>query len=171
MANIIRRPEPGITTGRHPGSDTWRMLQDLLHWDPFREMSQISGEERPLAFVPQFEVKETPESFVFKADIPGVKDQDLDISLTGNRLTISGKRDAEEVRDDERFFAYERVFGSFSRSFTLPAGTDPDAVQANLEHGVLTLFLPKKPEHQPRKISLVDKLKKAVTAPDKGAKA
>jgi len=167
MANITRRPDPGLTASRQQTYEPWRMIQDFLRWDPFREMSQLSGEERGLAFVPQFEVKETPEAFIFKADLPGVKEQDLDISLTGNRLTIAGRREAEEVRDDERFYAYERIYGSFTRSFTLPAGTDAEAVQANLENGVLTLNLPKRPEHQPKKISLVDKLKKAVGAGDK----
>jgi HSP20 family protein len=105
-------------------------------------------------FVPHFDVKESEAGYVFKADLPGVKEQDLDISLTGNRLTVSGKRDAEERHESETYFAFERTYGSFTRSFTLPEGADAEHVQAELKSGVLTLVLPKKPENQPRKINL-----------------
>jgi len=111
------------------------------------------GEETG-AFVPTFDVKETKDSFVFRADLPGVKDSDVDISLTGNRLTISGRRQEENKEEGEQFYAYERSYGSFSRSFTLPEGIDAEHVQADLKDGVLTVVLPKKPEVQPKRIAL-----------------
>jgi len=107
-----------------------------------------------MVFSPRFEVKETEHSYVFKADLPGIDEKDLDISLTGNRLTVSGKRESEERQENERFYAYERSYGTFSRSFTLPEGADIDHADADLKSGVLTISLPKRPEHQPRKISL-----------------
>jgi HSP20 family protein len=99
-------------------------------------------------------VKETNEAFVFKADVPGLKEDDLEISLTGNRLTVSGKRDEERRDENERFFAYERSYGTFTRTFTLPDGVDTEHVNADLKDGVLTLTLPKRPEVQPKKIQL-----------------
>ena len=152
MANIVRRH------GQQPMErGEWepiRQLREWLGWDPFGEMMPMArGEE---GFVPRFDVKETPDSFVFKADLPGVKDSDLDISLTGNRLTISGKRESTREEGDEhsRYYAYERMYGSFSRSFTLPAGVDPDAVKAELKNGELTLMVPKKAEAQPKRITV-----------------
>ena len=105
-------------------------------------------------FTPQFDVKESKDGYVFKADLPGIKEKDLDISLTGNRLTVSGRREEEQRQEEERFFAYERSYGSFSRSFTLPEGVDAENVQAELKDGVLTLNVAKKPEVKAKKIEL-----------------
>lgn len=152
---IVRRqqdPERGITRTR--GWDPFEMMQDLMRWDPFREMSRRMLGEEAAAFLPTFDVKETKDSYVFKADLPGVKEGDLDISLTGNRLTISGRRQEENKEEGEQFYAYERSYGSFSRSFTLPEGIDAEHVQADLKDGVLSVVLPKKPEVQPKRIAL-----------------
>ena len=91
---------------------------------------------------------------MFTADLPGVKEKDLDLSLTGNRLTVSGKREEEKKEEDERWFTYERSYGAFSRSFTLPDGVDTEHVGAELKEGVLRVSIPKKPELKPRKIEL-----------------
>jgi HSP20 family protein len=151
MANLIRRNEGGsLEPSRF--FDPFEMMRDLMRWDPFRELGVVGS--RALAFAPSFEVKETNDGYVFKADLPGVKEKDLDISLTGNRLTVSGKRDEEEKHEDERYYAYERSYGSFSRSFTLPEGVDAESVQAELRDGVLTLSVAKKPEVKAKKIEL-----------------
>src|SRR5206468_2533929 len=97
---------------------------------------------------------ETKDAYVFRADLPGVKDSDLEISLTGNRLTVSGRREQERQEQGETFYASERSYGSFTRSFTLPEGIDGDNVSADLKSGVLTLSVPKKPEVQPRKVTI-----------------
>ncbi len=140
----------------------------VITWDPFDIMREVLNLEpaaaRPSrqAFAPQFEVKETKEGYSFKADLPGVKEKDLELSLTGNRLTISGKREAEEHQAADTYYAYERSFGTFSRTFTLPADVDDEHVHADLKEGVLTLMLPKKPEHQPKKISLKSAVDKVI---------
>jgi HSP20 family protein len=126
-------------------------MQDLMRWDPFRE-SGASGNLS--AFAPTFDVKETANSFVFKADLPGIQEGDLDISLTGNRLTVSGQRQEETKDESDTYYAYERSYGGFSRSFTLPEGIDPDHVQAALKDGVLSIEIPKKPEVQPKRIAI-----------------
>jgi HSP20 family protein len=133
--------------------DPVRRMRELLDWDPFAQMAPYGGEQLA-AFQPSFEIKETRDSYVFKADMPGVAEKDIDISLTGNRLTISGRRECEDRNEDERYFAYECSYGSFVRSFTLPDGVDGEHVNAELKDGVLTLVIPKRPETQPRKIAV-----------------
>jgi len=144
MANLIRRS-----------------TENEAYWDPFRIMFEMFNDQgardarqAEQHFAPSFEVFERKDGYVFRADLPGVKQEDLDITLNANRLTVSGKREAEERKEGERFYAYERSFGSFSRSFTLPEGVDAEHVAAELKNGVLTLVVPKKPEIQPKKISI-----------------
>lgn len=155
---LIRRGESNAQPARRAEVDPFRLIDQMLRWepfrgaDPFRAMAPLAAEER--AFVPRFEVKETKEGFLFKADLPGVKENDLHINLTGTLLTISGKRDEEHKEEAATWYAYERNFGSFSRSFTLPESADIEHVTADLKEGVLTLVLPKKPELQPRKINV-----------------
>lgn len=151
MANLIRRSNTGSIAPTRTW-DPFEMMRDLIRWDPFAELGVSGGRE--LQFVPSFEVKETKEAYLFKADLPGVREEDLDISLTGNRLTVSGKREEEHREEDGRYYAYERSYGSFSRSFTLPEGGEVDHAQAGLTNGVLTVTIPKKPEVQPKKIEV-----------------
>jgi HSP20 family protein len=154
MANIIRRnrDDANLPSTYSSGAewDPFRVMDQLLRWDPF----QGNVQARQMAFVPQFDVRETTDGYIFKADLPGVKEKDLDISLTGNRLTISGHREMEEKQQNENYHLYERSYGSFSRSFTLPDTADVNAAKADLKDGVLTVSLPKKAEAQPRKINL-----------------
>ncbi len=169
MAHIVRRTTPELA--RLPYLDPLQIMRDLTGWDPFREITTSTPfVSRPVvAFAPQFEVKETKDAFIFKADLPGVEEQNIDVSLTGNRLTVSGLREEEDRQEGENFFAYERAFGSFTRAFTLPDGVDGDQISANLKDGVLTLDIPKKPEHQPKKISIkVAEKVKGVFGKEKG---
>ncbi len=154
MAHIIRRTTPELAHLSH--LDPLQIMRDLTGWDPFREMTTFTPfVSRPLVpYAPQFEIKETKDAFIFKADLPGVEEKNIDVSLTGNRLTVSGLREEEDRREAENFFADERVFGSFTRAFTLPDGVDGEQVSADLKDGVLTLHIAKKPEHQPKKISI-----------------
>jgi len=134
-----------------------------MRWGPFRQAAPfLTGEELPERLTPDFEIKETKDGFVFKADVPGVKEKDLEITLTGDRLTISGKREAEKEENTDTYYARERSYGGFTRAFKLPEGADGNnQVRAELNQGVLTLFLPKKAELQPRRIEVTatDKLK------------
>ena len=147
MANVVRRKEPALEW------DPFRLMREMMSWDPFQEMAPYAS-TGGTTFVPQFEVRESRDQWVFKADMPGVKEADLDIALTGNRLTVSGKRDAEKRDEGDRYYTYERSYGAFSRTFTLPEGADAEHVRAELKQGVLTLVLPKRPELQPRRIEV-----------------
>jgi HSP20 family protein len=139
------------------GWEPLRTMRELLRWDPFGEMLPSLRGIESVAFSPDFDVKETKEGFIFTADMPGVKESDLDLRLTQNRLTISGKRESEKVEKTDQFYASERSYGSFTRAFTLPEGVAPDKIHAELKQGVLTLSIPKKPEAQPKKIEVQSK--------------
>ena len=151
MANLIVRRN-AADLHRH---STEAERSPWMHWDPFQRMAPFWQEEQPARFVPDFEVKETKEGFLFKADVPGIKEKDLEVTMTGDRLTITGKREVEMKETTDTYYACERSYGSFTRSFTLPEGTGSgDRIHAELNQGVLTLLLPKKPELQPRRIEL-----------------
>lgn len=151
----LQRRESRELTPQYRGWDPFQMMQDLMRWDPFAEMMpRLPTMNRELIFNPNFEVKETHDGYVFKADLPGVHDKDVDINLKGNRLTISGKREEEERREGETYFAYERSYGTFSRTFTLPEGVDPERVNAELKEGVLTVTIPKTEEQKAKRIQV-----------------
>ncbi|SRR5258706_4341029 len=152
MADIVRR-NPNVQLQPRERRDPLQTLRDLFEWDPTAQLPSLLGREM-FAFIPAFEVKETADAYVFKADLPGVAEEDLEITLTGNRLNVSGRREAEKSEEGESYYAYERAYGTFNRSFTLPEGVDPEHVEAELKHGVLMLRVPKRPEHHPKKISL-----------------
>jgi HSP20 family protein len=156
MADLPVRRGSGLSVGRwNRGFDPFERMRELMGFDPFEQVGRmVGGQEQGLGFVPAFEVKETKDSYIFKADLPGVKESDLDITLTGDRITISGKRETEKEEDTDRFYAYERSYGSFSRSFTLPEGVDAEHCSADLKEGVLNLRLPKVPEVQPKRIQV-----------------
>jgi HSP20 family protein len=140
-----------------PASVEWdpmHVFRDLMRWDPFREIAPVSSAAAMSDLAAAFEIKETKEGYMFKADVPGVKESDLTINLTGNRLTVSGKREAEKQQENETYFSYERSYGSFTRSFTLPEGIEAEKVNASLKDGVLSILVPKKPEAQPKKVAI-----------------
>jgi HSP20 family protein len=125
-------------------------------WDPFRAMDALlrwePSEAQTPAFTPRVDVKEKKDGFVLAADLPGVKESDIHVSVDGSVLTISGHRDEERRTDEERYHAVERNHGSFSRSYELPETANLDAIRAELKNGVLTVQVGKKPETLPRQI-------------------
>jgi HSP20 family protein len=129
-----------------------------MRWDPLSEgaypVFQRYFQREAAPFVPRFEVKETKDALFIKADLPGVKSEDVDVSVHGNVLTVSGKREQENVKNDERYHMVERTFGSFTRSFTMPDDIDSKKLEAELKDGVLTLTLPKGPEAKPQKVQI-----------------
>lgn len=157
MANIAvhrqHEDKPAVVPESH--WDPLRAMHALLTWDPFREMAASpSFAERGAFATAAFDVKETKEAYEFRADVPGIPEKDLDVTITGNRLTVSGKREAEKEDRTDRYYTYERSYGSFTRSFTLPDGADTEKLRASLDKGVLMISIPKKPEVQPKKIAV-----------------
>ncbi len=154
MTYIVRRTSPELAHLSH--LDPLQVAREMSSWEPFQGLTPFTRfVSRPVAaFSPTFEVKETKDAFIFRADLPGVEEKNIEVSLTGNLLTVNGLRDQEDRHEGENFFVDERMFGSFTRAFTLPDGVDGEHVNADLKDGVLTLRIPKKPEHQPKKISI-----------------
>lgn len=153
MAEMTRPNEGRQELTREATWDPWRMMREMMRFDPFRELGPWMGTERD-TFSPRFDVKETRNAYVFEADLPGVNEDDVDVQLAGNRLTVTGKREMERRDDEENWYAYERSFGAFTRAFTLPEGADTDKVDAEMKNGVLRIEVPKKAEVQRRRIQL-----------------
>lgn len=151
--DIVKKEEPTVALPSLSRWDPFRIMHEMLRWDPFRETSLL-GSWEPTSFAPSFDVKETNEGFVIKADLPGIEEKDLKVTLTGQRLTVSGKREQETKKEHEHLHAIERSHGSFTRAFTLPDGVDANKIHAELKNGVLTLMLPRKPDVKPKEIAV-----------------
>jgi HSP20 family protein len=123
----------------------------MLGWDPLGAVRDLSSQ---VEFVPSFEMTEGSDAYFVRADLPGVQEEDIEISLTGNRLTVSGHRERTDEESTSRRYASERAFGRFTRSFTLPETADQDDLHAEMTNGVLTLRISKRPEHQPKHVKI-----------------
>jgi HSP20 family protein len=115
-----------------------RLFDDVLR-------AGISGSERqpPAMLVPQINVSETDKELRITAELPGVSDKDIDVSLDGDILTVRGEKKLERKEEKEDFHFVERSFGSFQRAIRIPFAVEPDKVQARFENGVLTVTIPK----------------------------
>ena len=145
---LVRNGNGNGNGNRSLARDPYSIARELLNWDPFFTARPASN------FAPAFEVKETNDSFVLRADLPGVDEKDLDIAVHNGVLTVSGSRAAEERKEGESYVLYERQYGSFSRSFALPDMADGERIEAAMTNGVLTLTIAKKAEAKPRKIAI-----------------
>lgn len=94
-------------------------------------------------FLPMTDIKENEKNFVVSAELPGMSEKDIEVSLSGNRLIIKGEKKEEKTRKEENFHHVERVYGSFYREFTLPEEVDENKIEAAFKNGVLTVHLPK----------------------------
>src|ERR1044071_5654383 len=143
----------------------------VVRWEPFREMSTLQNEMNRLfntvfdtqapnggstlrRWMPAMDLVETEESFVLRADLPGMTEDDVKIEFEDGTLTVSGERKAEHESKNEGYYRVERAFGSFSRSLTLPQGVDPESVTAKFENGVLEVRVPKPEARKPRRIEI-----------------
>lgn len=103
---------------------------------------------------PAVDIYETGDSIVIKAELPDVDQKDIDVRIEDNTLILRGERKHEDEVKKENYHRIERYFGTFQRSFTLPATINQDLVEANCEKGVLTITLPKKEEIKPKQINI-----------------
>lgn len=142
----------------------------IERWDPFREAvslsdamntllresfirpSNVPGQSGP-GLLP-LDVSENENEYVVKASLPGVKPEDVQITVHGDTLTIQGETRGEEEQKGQRWHLRERRFGQFQRSLSLATPVDSDKAQASFEHGVLTLTLPKSEQAKPRQIKI-----------------
>jgi HSP20 family protein len=138
--------------------EPWRMMDDwrrdmgrvfnpFLHED---DISHVVGEE----WVPAVDIKEEENRYVLHADIPGVKPEDIEITMENGVLSIRGERKFEQREEKENYKRIERSHGVFYRRFTLPDNTDPEGIKASGEDGVLEVVIPKTTETKSKRIEV-----------------
>ena len=103
---------------------------------------------------PQMDVIENADSYVVKAEVPGIDPKDVEVTLTSDRLTIRGERRHEEKKEGEHWHSMERSYGSFERTFSFPTPVASDGVDAEIKNGVLHVTVKKSKEAQPRRIAV-----------------
>jgi HSP20 family protein len=132
----------------------------LMKPEPFtREIDRVfdaffGQTDQARRWVPPVDLVEAEDHFVLKADLPGLREEDVNIEVQDGTLTISGERKAEHEQRERGWYRIERSFGSFSRSLTLPDGVDADGIAASFSDGVLEVRIPKPEERKPRRIEI-----------------
>jgi HSP20 family protein len=139
-------------------------MLNINRWNPAREFEAMSREmdrmvnealapaKRGNFFTPAFDLSETQQEYVVEAELPGVKAEDVKLTLDNGVLTISGEARQERRTEEQSYHRIERSYGSFRRSLSLPRTVKADAISAELKDGVLTVRIPKAEEAQPRQI-------------------
>jgi HSP20 family protein len=158
----------------------------ITRWDPFRELNALQNRVNHLfqdfsrgqnelttttSFVPAVDLYEDEHKVTLKLEIPGINQEDLDISLENNTLSVHGERKFEKEEKEENFHRIERRYGSFARSFSLPNTLDPESVRASYENGVLKIELAKREEAKPKQIKVNVSGAKAPVKTVEGTKA
>jgi len=150
----------------------------ITRWDPFRELNTLQNRVNSLfqdygrsnqeelttsgSFVPAVDVYDDEHKVILKLEVPGVKQEDLDVQVENQTLTVRGQRTFEKEEKEENFQRIERRYGSFSRSFTLPNTIDTQSVKADYENGILKIELAKREEAKPKQIKVNIGPKKAI---------
>jgi HSP20 family protein len=144
-------------------------MATLVRWEPFREIAalqndmgqlmsaflgQANGDESGRAWVPAVDVWETEGEVVYAFDLPGIPEDKISVEFDDGSLTISGERERTEKGENDRFYRYERRFGSFSRTVGLPQGVTEDDVSAAYRDGVLEITITKPESPKPRRIQI-----------------
>ena len=151
--NVIRWQRPVMT----PWSSFGRLSDlrdeiDRLFDDPLTEMARTSN--LLSGWTPALDVDEQKDNFVVKAELPGMKKEDIQVSMHDGSLSISGERKSETKHEDAEVYRAERFFGRFQRTVTLPTPVAPDKVKAQYKDGILTVTLPKTEEAKPKLIDV-----------------
>jgi len=150
-------------------------MASLIKWEPFSDLISLRDAMDRLfeeSFVRMrgwpsilgsetlaVDMYETADSVIVKTAVPGVKPEDIDITISGDLLTIKGETKLEEKVEKENYIRQERRYGAFQRSVQLPGSLVLDKAEANFEHGILTLTIPKSEEAKPKTIKVEAKKK------------
>jgi len=144
-------------------------MSSIIRWDPFRNVSTLqeqvnrlfdsafsgrSNESALTTWAPAVDIYETENELVLKADIPDINEEDLDIRVENNMLTIRGERKFEHEVKEDNYLRVERAYGSFSRSFSLPNTVNSEAIEAEYKNGVLKIEMPKRAESKPKQVKV-----------------
>ena len=151
--------------------ERWRPFGSVDRWEPFRSLVDIQGDVNRLldnfmgrqfngemakgrAWLPAIDMHETKDNVVLKVELPGVREKDVTVSITGDLLSIKGERRWDDESKDQKFLHVERVYGQFERLVQLPMAVQTDKVKASYRDGVLEVTLPKAEELKPREIKI-----------------
>jgi HSP20 family protein len=145
----------------------------LIRWEPVAELNTLQNEMNRLfntffdqpaptgrgglpgrRWIPAMDLVESGDHYVLRADLPGLSDEDVNIQLQDNVLTISGERKTEHETQQEGYYRLERASGAFSRSLSLPDGVDPEGVVAHFDRGILEIRIPKPEQKKPRQVQI-----------------
>jgi HSP20 family protein len=142
----------------------------VVRWEPFRELaalqnemgrfmnqmwgSSASGAGNGGTWLPALDAWETQDELVLALDLPGIPEEQVSIEIDDDVLTVSGERERTVELTGERFSRFERRYGTFARSVTLPQGVSAEDIVANVENGVLEIHVPKPQERKPRRIQI-----------------
>jgi HSP20 family protein len=142
-------------------------MATLVRWEPFREIASFQNEMSRFmngllegdartnqAWVPALDVWETESEIVYALDLPGVPEDKISVELDDGALTITADRERTEQRSDERFYRFERRFGTFSRTFGVPQGVTESDVSADYRGGVLEVHVKKPEQPKPKRIQV-----------------
>ena len=157
----------------------------LAAWQPTREMEEMGRRfedvfGRPflpglwrlfpseeMVWAPAIDVLEKEDEFLVKVELPGVKEEDVNVTVAGDTLTIEGEKKAESEVKKKGYYYTETSYGSFSRAITIPSTVDASKIEANYDKGVLEINLPKAPEVKPKKITVATKKKEEAASKKK----
>jgi HSP20 family protein len=144
-----------VALGENDWFTAFRRELDRLFESFGRDLAWPGGESRSAALAPSIDVSETESELRIEADLPGVEEKDVDVTVSDNVLTIKGEKKAEREEKKKDFHLVERSYGSFSRSLPLPFAVDSDQAKATFKNGVLSISLPKPPEMQAKAKKIV----------------
>ena len=163
MAKEIKQAEPAQTPTPMDPFSAMRAEMDRVFenfrgrgWPTMPSLLTPSGED---LVVPDMDIRENDKEIVIEAELPGMEQKDIDVSLKNGMLTIKGEKRSEEEKEEDDYHLTERRYGSFQRGFRVPETVDPDQVEASLEKGVLHVKMAKKPEasSEAKKIAVTQK--------------
>ena len=140
----------------------------LIRWNPYRHLASLPldvdtffdasrlglGLNPDTEWSPSVDVVETGDGYELKAEVPGIKKEDIRISFEGGLLTLKGEKKQENEEKNRNYYKVERLYGRFERSFRLPEGIKADAIKARYDSGVLTVAIPKAEEAKPKEIAV-----------------
>jgi len=140
----------------------------LVHWDPFAEMQSLFAPmlsrstgllprlsrdgDLTVEWSPSADISETDKEYIIRAALPGIKKENIEVNLREGLITIAGDRKQEKEEKDEKFHRVESIYGSFTRSFSLPDNIKADAVRSDYKDGILSVHIPKAEKERPKQI-------------------
>jgi len=141
---------PGfVTQAGFPGFDDLENRMNRFIERAFTEPFAATLAE-PIGWIPAMDLVETPKDFTLTAELPGIDEKNVDVNIEDGVMTISGEKTEERKEEDKKVYLYERSYGSFQRSFSLPSGVDGAKVTAEFSKGLLKVHIPKNGEVAPK---------------------